>query len=255
MFSNPLALLANPLSLIPLALIVICVVHAVKRGNVFPWIYIIIFLPAIGSLIYIGMEIIPELMRSRSARNLASGAKAVADPNRSFREAQRNAELSGSVDARRRLADEHIKRGEYGEAVALYKSMLVGQFAEDTTLLHGYARAQFASGDAAGAQATLDELQRVDPKFSSADAHLLYARALEKQGKNGEAIEEYKRLVRYFSGEEARARYAALLEKTGAHESAREVYDEIVRSLENAAPRYRAAQREWGEFARRAVRA
>lgn len=255
MFPNPLALLSNPLSLIPLALIVICVVHAVKRGNIFPWIYVIVFLPGIGSLIYIGMEIIPELFRSRGARNLASGAKAVADPNRNFREAQRAAELTGSVDAKRALAEEYMKRGQYADAVALYNSMLVGQFAEDTALLLGSARAQFASGDGVSAQATLDELQRIDPKFASADAHLLYARALELQGKDGEALDEYKNLVRYYSGEEARARYATLLDKSGERELAQQVYAEILKSLEGAPARYRAAQKEWGDLARRGLKA
>ena len=34
-------------------------------------------------------------------------------------------------------------------------------------------------GDCAGAQASLDALQAANPNFSSADAHLVYARALE----------------------------------------------------------------------------
>ncbi len=74
---NPLTYLENPITLIPLALIVVCVVHAVRRGNIFPWIYIIVFLPGIGSLIYLAVEIIPELVRGRGAARVKSGAAAV----------------------------------------------------------------------------------------------------------------------------------------------------------------------------------
>ena len=251
---NPLVYLENPLSLIPLALIVICVVHAVRRGNVFPWIYIIVFLPGIGSLIYIAIEIIPELMRGRAAARLKSGAAAAIDPNRSFREAHRAAELVGSVDSKRALAEQYMARGAYADAVEIYRATAVGQFKDDPALLMGLARAQFMNGDPAGAQVSLDALQAADPNFVSGEAHLLYARALEGQGKNDEAIAEYRRVVPYFSGEEARARFAMLLDKTGAHDEAREVYREILKLLDGAPARYRSAQREWGDIARRGLK-
>ena len=97
-------------------------------------------------------------------------------------------------------------------------------------------------------------MQAADPSFVSGDAHLLYARALEGQGKNDEALAEYRKLVPYYSGEEARARYAMLLEKTGARDDARTVYLEIVKLLDGAPSRYQKSQREWGDIARRALR-
>jgi hypothetical protein len=251
---NPLVYLENPLSLIPLALIAICVVHAVRRGNIFPWIYVIIFLPGIGSLIYIAVEIIPELLRGRAAARLKSGAASALDPNKSFREAHRAAELVGSVDSKRALAEEYLARGAYADAVEIYRATAVGQFKDDPALLMGLARAQFLNNDPAGAQASLDALQAADPSFVSGDAHLLYARALEAQGKTDEAIAEYRRLVPYFSGEEARARFAMLLDKTGARDEARAIYQEIVKLLDGAPARYRQAQKEWGDIARRGLK-
>ncbi len=251
---NPLVYLENPLSLIPLALIAICVVHAVRRGNIFPWIYVIIFLPGIGSLIYIAVEIVPELLRGRAAARLKSGAASALDPNKSFREAHRAAELVGSVDSKRALAEEYLARGAYGDAVEIYRATAVGQFKDDPALLMGLARAQFLNNDPAGAQASLDAVQAADPSFVSGDAHLLYARALEAQGKTDEAIAEYRRLVPYFSGEEARARFAMLLDKTGARDEARAIYQEIVKLLDGAPARYRQAQKEWGDIARRGLK-
>lgn len=246
--------MALVLSILPLAVMALCIVHAVRRGNIFPWIYVIIFLPGIGSLIYLFLEILPELARSRHAAKLHSGIRQMADPNKSFRDAHRTAELVGSVDAKRALAEEYIARGAFADAVTIYRDTAVGQFKDDPALLLGLARAQFLSGDAAGAQASLDALQAADPSFVSGDAHLLYARALEEQGKVEEALTEYRRLVPYYSGEEARARFALLLEKTGAHDESRAVYQEIVKLLDSAPSRYRKAQREWGDIARKALR-
>jgi hypothetical protein len=231
-----------------------CVVHAVKTGRIFPWIYVIVFLPGIGSMIYFALEILPGLMSSRASRQLAAGVRAAADPNRDFREASRAAELVGSVDSRRALAEQHVARGNYSEAIAIYRSLLVGQFQDDPVLWQGLARAQFLAGDGAGAQASLDTLQKIDPKFVSADAHLLYARALELQGKDIEARDEYAKLIRYFPGEEARCRYAMLLQRLGDAAGARAIFQEIVKLLDGAPRHYRSAQREWGAIAKAALR-
>jgi hypothetical protein len=240
--------------LLPTALMVLCVVHAIRNGNVFPWIWIIILLPGIGSLIYFFMEILPEMTRSRQAARAASGLRQMADPGRSLREAHRAAEMVGSVDAKRALADEYMARGNYAGAVAIYEEAAQGQFKDDPALLHGLARAQFMNGDPAGTQATLDALQAADPSFVSGDAHLLYARALEEQGKEDEALVEYRRLVPYFSGEEARARMGLLLERTNRRDEARAIYQQIVKSLDGAPSRYQKAQKEWGDIARRGLR-
>ena len=240
--------------LLPIAFQIACVVHAVRNGHVFPWIYVIVFLPLVGCVAYVLVVILPEMARSRAAAKLHSNIRQMADPNKSFREAHRAAELVGSVDAKRALAEEYIARGAFGDAVVIYRDAAQGQFKDDPALLMGLARAQFLSGDAAGAQASLDALQLADPSFVSGDAHLLYARALEGQGKFDEALDEYRRLVSYYTGEEARARFAMLLEKTGAPDEARSVYQQILKFLDGAPARYRKAQKEWGDIAKRAAR-
>ncbi len=245
-----LSLLSSPIGLVILGLIIVCVVHAVRTGNVFPWIYILVFLPAIGALIYFFMVILPALRHSRGFRRLGATAARTIDPNKDYRQAIREAEMVGSVDAKRALAEHLVQRGKYPEAIELYRNALQGHFREDPVLWLGLARAQFLSSDGAGAQASLDELQRIDPKFVSPEAHLLYARALELQGRDAEAVAEYERLVPYFSGEEARVRYAQLLQRTGAEDRAREVFMQVLKSMEGAPKHYRAAQKEWGALAR-----
>ncbi len=236
-------------SIAPIALLVVCVVHAIRNGRIFPWIYVIVFLPLVGSLIYIAMEILPELLSGRRARRLGAGVRELADPHRGLRDAHREAGLVGSVDSKRALAEQYMARGRYDDAAAIYSETLQGQFKDDTALLYGLARAQFMSGDGAGAQASLDALQKADPGYSSADAHLLYARALELQGKDADALEEYKRLVRYYPGQEARARYGLLLKKFGRSDEATAIFQEILRLLDGTPGRYRRAQKEWADIA------
>jgi hypothetical protein len=241
-------------TLVPVVLIVVCVVHAIRTNRIFPWIYIIVFLPLIGSLIYIVMEMIPDLSRSHRLRSAGAGLSRAIDPNRDYRQALRAADLVGSVDSKRALAEQYASRGQSGEAVALYKDIIQGQFADDPALLMGLARAQFQGGDGAGTQATLEHLFATNTSFISEEAHLMYARALEAQGKDQDAAEEFARLVPYFAGEEARARYAGVLAKLGRTAEARAINGQIVKNLTGAPRRYRAEQREWGNMAKAALR-
>src|SRR6202000_946519 len=110
-------------------------------------------------------------------------------PNRGYRQAVRQAEMVGSIDSKRALAEQYIQRGQFADGIALYEDMLQQPlFRDDPVVLLGLARAQFLSGDAAAAQATLDALQKAEPNFKSEEAHMIYARALEAQGKNDEAL-------------------------------------------------------------------
>jgi len=242
------------LLLAPILLEVACIVHAVRNGRVFPWVYVIVFLPMVGCIAYFAVEIVPEMLSGRTARALKSNVRDIADPHRGLRERLRDVEMVGSVDARRALAEEYIRRGNYTEAASLYRTALQGQFQNDPALLYGLARALFLSGDGAGAQASLDALQASDPGFVSPDAHLIYARSLELQGKLAEARDEYERLRRYYPGEEARYRTAMLLDRMGASGEARTLYAEILKSLDGAPRHYRSAQKEWGDAARAALK-
>jgi hypothetical protein len=243
-------MLQSPLGLVLLGLLVICVVHMIRTDNVFPWIYVVVFLPAIGPAIYFFMIILPGLLRGRAARGIASGAARAIDPNKDYRQAMRDVEMVGSVDAKRAFADQLMQRGQYADAIEVYRNAAQGQFATDPALLMGLARAQFLSGDGAGAQASLDALQAADPKFVSESAHMIYARALELQGKDEEAAQEYARLVPYFAGEEARVRYAQLLDKMDRREEAKALYRQVLKNLDGAPGRYRSAQSEWMKIAK-----
>jgi hypothetical protein len=233
------------------ALLIVCVVHAIRNDKIFPWIYIIVFLPGIGPVLYLAIEVVPGMISARQAGAMRRGVAKLADPNRNMRKAKREVEIVGSVDAKRKLADEYFAREQFEDARDLYRSALSGVHSDDPTLLYSLARTQFALGDGAGVQTSLDALQSANPKFVSGDAHLLYVRALELQDKNDEALDEYQKLVRYFAGEEARCRYALLLKNAGQTKRARAIFEEILKLTDGASSHYRRAQREWSDIARK----
>jgi hypothetical protein len=157
----------------------------------------------------------------------------------------------GSVDAKRELAEESLKRGLYADAVALYEAAMQGPLgAHDPVLLKGLGRAKMLAGDGAEAEQLFLTLKEVDPAAVDADVELDYARALEAQGRNDEAIRHYELVAPRYPGEEARCRFALLLERLGRQERAQALFREIIASMQDAPRHYRTRQSEWVKIAR-----
>jgi hypothetical protein len=230
---------------------ILLVVHAIRTGRNQIWVFVLLFLPLAGSIVYVAVEIIPELFRSRTAQRTARGLRKAMDPTATLRRYENEARVAGNVATRQRYAEELVRHERYDEAIAQYREALSGLYEHDPNLMLGLAQAQFGKGDAPAARATLDELIRLNPQFRSPAGHLLYARALAAEGNVAKALEEYRVLAPSYPGAEASVRYAQLLEAQGQHEEARKVARELLEQARIAPGHYRRAQRSWLEAAQR----
>jgi hypothetical protein len=234
-----------------LLLQIVCLIHAGRTGRPYFWFMIILFVPGLGILAYLVIEVIPGLLRGRTATRLSRTASAGLDPTRQYRAFARAVRTVPSVANFRALADECVRLGRYEEAIYLYKSALSGMHETEPGTMLGLAEAEFRNGDAEAAGATLDHLFAANPEFSCAEADLLAARVLEARGRLPEALSAYEQLSATYPGEEAKGRLALLLQRTGAEQRAREIFAEIRKSVECGPVFYRRAQRDWYEIARR----
>jgi len=200
---------------------------------------------------YLAFAVIPDFWNSHGMRRFKGNIAQAADPGRNYREKKRQAEQVGSVDAKRNLAEESLKRGLYAEAVALYEDAMRGPLGgHDPVLLKGLGRAKLLSGDGAQAERLFLEMRDIDPAAFDADVELDFARALEIQGKNDAAIRQYEAVAPRYSGEEARCRLALLLERLGQQQRAQDVFRQVVASVQDAPRHYRSKQSEWLKIAK-----
>lgn len=236
--------------------------HIIRNGKSPLWLlglaaasFISFFATIAVWIAYLAVAVIPDLLRSSSARRLADNVVNVADPGRAYREKKRNVELVGSVDSKRALAEECIRTGRFADAIELYESAMQGPLgASDPALLKGLGRARMLSGEGAAAEALFVKLKTEDPAAFDADAELDYARALALQNKNDEAVAQYEKVVARYPGEEARARFGLLLESMGQTTRAQALFAEILASVKGAPSYYRGRQKEWTAIAKQRVR-
>jgi hypothetical protein len=243
-----------PFGIILLLINVGLIVHAAKTGRFWPWGYVILFIPGFGALAYVLVELLPEWFGSVQAQRARRRVVTTLDPGKRYRLLGDQLEVADTIANRAALADECLTLGKYGEALDHYERILSLPLGEDAIYALGKARAQFGLGRAQDAVATLDDLRKRWPDYQSADAHLLYARALEESGRTGDALFEYQALANYYPGAEARARYGLLLDKAGRQAEAKVVFTELLTGLKRAPKYVRRVQAEWIAIAEKALR-
>lgn len=229
----------------------ICLYHASQSGRAQHWIYILLLLPGIGSAAYFFVEILPELASTRRGRKVAVDISTVLDPDREYRERKAEVEMTGTPAAKAALAEECARKGMFDDAVALYRSAVSGLYADDPNLLLGFAKVLIDKGDFAECQQTLDHLKAKNPEFTSQDGHLIYARALEGQGKAQEAIAAYDAVSGYFAGFEAKVRYALFAQKIGEIAKAKELLNGVVNAYKQLPRHAQDLNRDWYNVAKR----
>src|SRR5690349_4434434 len=122
---------ANYYFYIPVALQAICVIHCMRKGNQNKWIWIIVFLPGIGSLAYI----FSEMITGREIDSVKSGVGSVFNPGGSIRKLEDQLRFSDTFHNRVALADGYLAAGHTEDAIALYEQSLTGVITENEHVL------------------------------------------------------------------------------------------------------------------------
>src|SRR5438045_1062417 len=108
----------NYFYLVTVGLQAICVIHCIRRGRQNNLIWLIVFLPIVGSLIYI----FSEIFTGRDMQQVQSGLGAVLNPGGSVRKLEENLRFSDTFANRVALADAYLSINNTDRAIELYES-------------------------------------------------------------------------------------------------------------------------------------
>ena len=219
-------------------------VHAYRTGRE-RWMYLIILVPVVGSVIYILTELLPEIRYSSTGRKAASRIAALITPSDNMTKLRERLALLDSVENRQLLARECVNAGEYQEAIDLYTSCLKGIYKDDPQLMLELANANYLCERYSDAKDIFIRLREAHPDFRHAEGHLLFARTLDNLGEDWNALREYKEVANYYPGEEASCRYALLLKKMGCRQEANEVFNKIILRSRIRGRKNKSRERQW----------
>jgi hypothetical protein len=238
--------------LLSLLIAIALCVHVVRTNQQLFWVFVILFVPVLGSLVYLIAIVIPDLAGGTRAKRMGMAARDALDPMREYRQAKSATDDTPTVHNRMRLAAAAVSLGRHAEAEQLYGEAMQGIHADDPALLLGRANALIELGRAAEALPLVEKLVEEQATRSPATA-LAQARVFEALGRFAEADSAYQWAAGRLPGLEALARYAAYLARVGRKEEAADNLAEIDRRIERANPQFRREGRVWRDLAAQAL--
>ncbi len=218
----------------------VCVYHCVRKGNQKNWIWVIIFVPGIGCLIYLFSEVITK----RDLNTVQSGISTIINPAGRIKDLERKLEFSNTFDNKVALADAYLANGMLQEAIDLYESCLVGVFDDNQYVVTQLIEAYYQSGRYEDVIKIAQKIMRFS-EFSKSHAHILYALSLEQTGKTEQAEKELKAMRGTYSNFEGRFNYGQFLVRAGRSNEAKQLFTEILEEASYMNSAESRNNREW----------
>lgn len=130
------------LAFIPYLIQLCLIIHVIKNGNQFFWIWLIVFVPYIGGLIYLIMEVIPNLRVKNTVSNLENTFR----PSKKIKDLESLVRRQETVTNIVELADAYAEMENNEKAIELYESCLSGPYEKDTEIIFKITKAYFNAG-------------------------------------------------------------------------------------------------------------
>src|SRR5580698_3934123 len=105
----------------PLLIGIALCVHVVRTNQPLYWIFLILFVPVLGAVVYLIAIVIPDMAGGTKAKRMGMAARDALDPGREYRQAKAAADDSPTVHNQMRLAAAAAELGRHAEAEALYR--------------------------------------------------------------------------------------------------------------------------------------
>lgn len=218
------------------------IIHFIRRRPDMYWIYIILFLGPLGALIYIFVEVVPDMGLLRQSFKVFPRRKRISELETMVRDSPSsgNYEELGDLymdDARLQLA-----RAAFDKAIA----------ARADTLDPFYRRGVCALllGDAADALSDLERVAGKDPDYDFHRAAGLLAHAYAQTGQREKAEALFRQVTAKSTSSETYLNFAAMLASEGRNGEAREWAQKVL-DKKPAMPAYlRRRERPWFRNAR-----
>lgn len=199
-----------------------CIYHALKNKNEYYWFFVIMFLPVIGSIIYL----FTQVFNKKDLDVVQNEIINVINPTKKIKDLQKQLDFSDTFQNRINLGDAWMELGSYADAISQYEIALNGQY-KDTgvvkKLIEGYYQTEQYDKVVSCA-----EFIRSKPEFTKSRSQFLYGLALEKMGRSEEAEKNLKAIDQRYSNYEERYRLAQFLIEKKKNDEAKEILHEVL---------------------------
>lgn len=230
---------------IVLILQAVCAIHCVRKGNQNKWLWLIIFLPLVGSVIYI----FTEMFTGNEISQVQSGVSSIFNPSGKIRTLQEQVKFRDTFDNKMALADAYLEANQPDLAIDLYEKSLTGTFAEHEYGCIQLLKAYYEKGRYQDIINLSKKIYHL-PQFKRSRANMQYAIALGSCGEKDAAEKEFMTMVGKFSNYESRYYFGKFLMHCGRAEEAKKIYGDLLSEQSHLSSPEKRANRKWIEKAK-----
>ncbi len=210
-----------------LALQVYCAYHAYTNRNHYYWYFAILFLPLVGCLIYLFINVIRKSDVDQMQDNLVS----VINPTKKITDLQKKFKFAATFENQVALADAYLEAEHYDLAIENYNAALKDVFKEDFYVLSKLQEAYYFSSRFDKSLEYAERLKKC-PKFKKSKSAFLYALASEKKGNVKQAEDILKTFDGPYARYQERLELAKFFIRNDKPKEAEELLNEIVTESE-----------------------
>lgn len=200
-----------------------CIYHAFKNSREYYWYFLILFLPVIGSVIYL----ITQVFNKRDLDVVQNEIVSAINPTKKVNDLRKQVEFADTFQNRVLLGDALYEIKDYNSGIGEYEIALNGNYESDAgvvkKLLEGYYHtSQFDK--------VIFCAEKIDQKadFQGARSQFLYGLALKEEGRSNEAEENLRSIDQRYSNYEERYVLAQFLLSIGKNIDAKDILSEIM---------------------------
>jgi hypothetical protein len=234
---------------IPLILQGLCAIHCMRAGTQSKWLWMIVFLPVVGSCIYIYIEI----LNTRKFKSIKIDGAAIINPGIKVKRLEDALKFTDTFANKTKLADAYLESGQTEKAIELYNSCLTGAFEDNEQVISQLIIAYYQQENYAEVITMAGKIRR-SQKFNRSKAHLLYALALERSNQPDLAEIEFKAMKGRYSNFEQRYEYGQFLQRAGRVDDAFDIYAELLDEETHLSKTERTSGRVWFNKAKQEIK-
>ncbi len=223
------------------------IVHALRSGRPYYWLWIIFAMPVLGAAAYFFVEMRPTMKRvdwEKLRWRFTSPQGRVDMLSEVVNE-------SPTVKNRMTLAREHEQKNRWSAAADVYRECLTGVFTDDPRIHVNLANALLESGDVSAASEVLAKVsEQRDPKLEY-NRKLVKYRCQAETGDAVAAITGLLELTKRSSSLESRYYLAHAMIAAGRTEDAKQEFETIINKFRRGNALMRKSEQVWYTSAKR----
>lgn len=201
---------------------VFCLYHIYTNSKDFKWYMLVIFLPLIGSFIYLYIH----FFNQRNIDKVGDTVQNIFSTDSKIDKLHKQVEFSGTVNNRIQLADEYLRKGHFEQAAKEYEECLIGAHHDDPIILMKLMQAEFQLKNF-GAVIDIGEKLQSDPSFIKSNDRVALALSYHYEDKPDLAIAEFQAMNAKYSNYFQRYKFAELLQILGKENQSIDLLSEL----------------------------